>query len=160
VFVKLDLIVHVPAEAREQGVNPFRQGARNCCAILKTKALVDALTAGSFDAAVGGARRDEEESRAQEGIYSFRDSKGQWDPRNQRPEPWDLFNGRVEKGESIRVFPLSNWTELDVWQYIPWSKSRWCHCISPGSGRCWFAATCSFPSSTRQSCYPARSRSR
>jgi sulfate adenylyltransferase subunit 2 len=114
----LDLIVHVPAEAREQGVNPFRQGTQKCCAILKTKGLLDALSAGGFDAAMGGARRDEEKSRAKERIYSFRDSKGQWDPRNQRPEPWDLFNGRVEKGESIRVFPLSNWTELDVWQYI------------------------------------------
>jgi bifunctional enzyme CysN/CysC len=107
----LDPIVHVPAEADERG-------AQSRCAILRTKALVDALAAGGFDAAVGGARRDEEKSRAQERIYSFRDSQGQGDPRNQRPEPWDLCNGRLDKGESMRVFPLSNWTELDVWQYI------------------------------------------
>jgi sulfate adenylyltransferase subunit 2 len=114
----LDLIVHVPSEAREQGVNPFRYGTGRCCAILKTKALLDAIAQGGFDAAIGGARREEEKSRAKERIFSFRDAKGQWDPRHQRPEPWDLFNGRVEKGESIRAFPLSNWTELDVWQYI------------------------------------------
>jgi sulfate adenylyltransferase subunit 2 len=93
-------------------------GTQKCCAILKTKALLDALAAGGFDAAIGGARRDEEKSRAKERVYSFRDTRGQWDPRNQRPELWDLYNGRLDKGESIRVFPLSNWTELDVWQYI------------------------------------------
>ena len=114
----LDLIVHTAREARDEGVDPFRFGTQKCCAILKTKALLDALAKGGFDAAMGGARREEEKSRAKERVYSFRDSKGQWDPKNQRPEPWNLFNGRVEKGESIRVFPLSNWTELDVWQYI------------------------------------------
>jgi len=114
----LDLRVHIPREASEQGVDPFRFGTQKCCALLKTKALLDALATGGFDAAMGGARREEEKSRAKERIYSFRDVKGQWDPRNQRPEPWNLLNGRVEKGESIRVFPLSNWTELDVWQYI------------------------------------------
>ena len=86
--------------------------------MLKTQSLLDALRAGNYDAAFGGARRDEEKSRAKERIFSFRDSLGQWDPKNQRPELWNLFNGRVEPGESIRVFPLSNWTELDVWQYI------------------------------------------
>jgi sulfate adenylyltransferase subunit 2 len=113
----LDLIVHVPQEAGN-GVNPFRLGTQKCCAILKTKALLDALTARGFDAAIGGARREEEKSRAKERIYSFRDVHGQWDPKNQRPEPWHLFNGRIDKGESIRVFPLSNWTELDIWEYI------------------------------------------
>ena len=86
--------------------------------LLKTQALLDALRDGGFDAAFGGARRDEEESRAKERIYSFRDSHGQWDPKNQRPELWNLFNSRIDQGESIRVFPLSNWTELDVWHYI------------------------------------------
>jgi sulfate adenylyltransferase subunit 2 len=113
----LDLIVHT-SPARESGVNPFRLGTQKCCAILKTQALLDALAAGGFDAAIGGARREEEKSRAKERVYSFRDSHGQWDPRNQRPEPWNLFNGRINKGESIRAFPLSNWTELDVWEYI------------------------------------------
>jgi sulfate adenylyltransferase subunit 2 len=111
------LIVHRPPEAF-QGVNPFRVGTQKCCSTLKTKALLDALALGGFDAAIGGARREEERSRAKERIYSFRDVKGQWDPRNQRPEPWNLYNGRIEKNESVRVFPLSNWTELDVWQYI------------------------------------------
>lgn len=114
----IQLIVHIAREAREDGVNPFRLGTQKCCAILKTKALLDALAQGAFDAAIGGARRDEEKSRAKERVYSFRDSHGQWNPKNQRPEPWNLFNGRINKGESVRVFPLSNWTELDVWEYI------------------------------------------
>ncbi len=113
----LQLIVHTAPEARE-GTDPFRLGTQKCCALLKTKALLDALAAGAFDAAMGGARREEEKSRAKERIFSFRDAKGQWDPKNQRPEPWNLFNGRIEKGESIRVFPLSNWTEIDIWEYI------------------------------------------
>lgn len=111
------LIVHRPPEAAE-GVNPFRMGTQKCCATLKTKALLDALALGGFDAAIGGARREEERSRAKERVYSFRDVKGQWDPRNQRPELWTLYNGRIDKNESIRVFPLSNWTEFDVWRYI------------------------------------------
>src|SRR5580693_7746835 len=112
------LIVHSNTAALEAGANPFRLGTERCCGLLKTQSLLDALRAGNFDAAFGGARRDEEKSRAKERIFSFRDSLGQWDPKNQRPELWNLFNGRVEPGESIRVFPLSNWTELDVWQYI------------------------------------------
>ena len=112
------LIVHTNTQALADGANPFRLGTQKCCGLLKTRALLDALTAGGFDAAFGGARRDEEKSRAKERVYSFRDSFGQWDPKNQRPELWNLFNGRVDKGESIRVFPLSNWTELDVWEYI------------------------------------------
>lgn len=117
-----DLIVHQNREALEQGANPFRLGTQKCCGLLKTKALLDALAAGGFDAAFGGARRDEEKSRAKERIYSFRDSLGQWDPKNQRPELWNIFNSRINKGESIRVFPLSNWTELDVWLYIHMEK--------------------------------------
>jgi sulfate adenylyltransferase subunit 2 len=112
------LVVYTNREAIDEGANPFRLGTQRCCALLKTKALLDALAQGGFDAAFGGARRDEEKSRAKERIYSFRDSLGQWDPKNQRPELWNLYNCRIEKTESIRVFPLSNWTELDVWQYI------------------------------------------
>src|SRR5881296_1422147 len=113
-----ELIVHTNQKAIDDGANPFRLGTEKCCGLLKTRALLDALSQGGFDAAFGGARRDEEKSRAKERVYSFRDSFGQWDPKNQRPELWNLYNSRVDKGESIRVFPLSNWTELDVWQYI------------------------------------------
>ena len=113
-----ELIVHQNREALEQGANPFLLGTQKCCGLLKTKSLLDALAEGGFDAAFGGARRDEEKSRAKERIYSFRDAHGQWDPKNQRPELWNNFNARINKGESIRVFPLSNWTELDVWLYI------------------------------------------
>jgi len=114
----LDLIVHTNQEAITDGTQPFLVGTQRCCGLLKTKALLDGLEAGNFDAAFGGARRDEERSRAKERIFSLRDSKGQWDPKNQRPELWHLLNSRIRTGESIRVFPLSNWTELDVWQYI------------------------------------------
>jgi sulfate adenylyltransferase subunit 2 len=114
----LQLIVHRNEAALADGANPFRLGTQRCCGLLKTQALLDALRAGRFDAAFGGARRDEEKSRAKERIYSFRDVHGQWDPKNQRPELWNLYNGRIDPGESIRVFPLSNWTELDVWHYI------------------------------------------
>jgi sulfate adenylyltransferase subunit 2 len=116
------LIVHTNTEAIAAGANPFRLGTEKCCALLKTQALLDALREGRYDAAFGGARRDEEKSRAKERIYSFRDSFGQWDPKNQRPELWNLYNCRVNKGETIRVFPLSNWTEQDVWQYIEEEK--------------------------------------
>jgi sulfate adenylyltransferase subunit 2 len=113
-----DLIVHRNEEALQAGANPFSLGTQKCCGLLKTKSLLDALAEGGFNAAFGGARRDEEKSRAKERIYSFRDAHGQWDPKNQRPELWNLFNSRINKSESIRVFPLSNWTELDVWLYI------------------------------------------
>ena len=112
------LIVHTNEEAITDGTQPFLVGTQRCCGLLKTKSLLDALEAGNFDAAFGGARRDEERSRAKERIFSLRDEKGQWDPKNQRPELWTLLNSRIRTGESIRVFPLSNWTELDVWQYI------------------------------------------
>src|SRR5439155_5127178 len=112
------LIVHTSHQAIAEGANPFRLGTQKCCSLLKTRALLDALTVGGFDAAIGGARREEERSRAKERIYSFRDALGQWDPKRQRPELWNLYNGRIDKGESIRVFPLSNWSELDVWQYV------------------------------------------
>jgi sulfate adenylyltransferase subunit 2 len=114
----LQLIVHSATKALSAGANPFRLGTQNCCALLKTGALLEALREGGFDAAIGGARRDEEKSRAKERVYSFRDALGQWDPKNQRPELWSVYNGRINKGESIRVFPLSSWTELDVWEYI------------------------------------------
>jgi len=113
-----DLIVYKYEEAIKAGANPWDWGTVKCCASLKTQALLNALSEGGFDAAFGGARRDEEKSRAKERIYSFRDVHGQWDPKNQRPELWNLYNGRINKGESIRVFPLSNWTELDIWHYI------------------------------------------
>src|SRR3984885_7083913 len=113
-----ELIVHQNREALAAGANPFSLGTQKCCGFLKTRALLDGLAEGGYDAAFGGARRDEEKSRAKERVYSFRDAQGQWDPKNQRPELWNLFNGRHHKGESIRVFPLSNWTEMDVWLYI------------------------------------------
>ena len=112
------LIVHTNQAAIDAGANPWDLGTSKCCGFLKTRALLDALAAGEYDAAIGGARRDEEKSRAKERVYSFRDPFGQWDPKNQRPEIWNLYNSRLNPGESIRVFPLSNWTELDVWQYI------------------------------------------
>jgi sulfate adenylyltransferase subunit 2 len=117
-----ELIVHQNREALETGANPFLLGTQKCCGLLKTKSLLDALAEGGFNAAFGGARRDEEKSRAKERIYSFRDIHGQWDPKNQRPELWNIFNSRIDKGESIRIFPLSNWTELDVWLYIHTEK--------------------------------------
>ncbi len=113
-----ELITHTNPDGLRDGINPFDHGSKNYTDIMKTQALKQALTAGRFDAAFGGARRDEEKSRAKERVFSFRDRHHRWDPKNQRPELWDLYNGRVHKGESIRVFPLSNWTELDVWQYI------------------------------------------
>ncbi|GAA5558174.1 sulfate adenylyltransferase subunit CysD [Acinetobacter variabilis] len=113
-----DLIVHQNKEGRDAGVNPFDYGSSKYTDIMKTQGLKQALDKYQFDAAFGGARRDEEKSRAKERVYSFRDSKHRWDPKNQRPELWNLYNGKVNKGESIRVFPLSNWTELDIWQYI------------------------------------------
>ena len=114
----VDLRVHRNEEALSDGANPWSLGTVQCCALLKTKGLLSGLRAGEFDAVIGGARREEERSRAKERIYSFRDAHGQWDPKNQRPELWNLYNGRVSHGESIRVFPLSNWTELDIWRYI------------------------------------------
>ena len=113
-----DLIVHQNKEGVEAGINPFDHGSSKYTDIMKTQGLKQALDKYGFDAAFGGARRDEEKSRAKERVYSFRDAKHRWDPKNQRPELWNLYNGKVNKGESIRVFPLSNWTELDIWQYI------------------------------------------
>lgn len=113
-----DLRVYAFREALGKGTTPWELGTVKCCALLKTQALLNALKEGGYDAAFGGARRDEEKSRAKERVFSFRDEFGQWDPKNQRPELWGLYNSLVNAGESIRVFPLSNWTELDVWQYI------------------------------------------
>ncbi|SBS34098.1 Sulfate adenylyltransferase subunit 2 [Marinomonas spartinae] len=114
----LELIVHQNKEGLEQGINPFTHGSAKHTDVMKTQALKQALDKYGFDAAFGGARRDEEKSRAKERVYSFRDKQHRWDPKNQRPELWNIYNGKVNKGESIRVFPLSNWTELDIWQYI------------------------------------------
>ena len=116
----VELRIHSNQEGLRQGINPFDHGSGKYTTIMKTQALLQALSAGGHDAAFGGARRDEEKSRAKERVYSFRDRDGQWDPKNQRPELWNLYNGRIDArlGESIRVFPLSNWTELDVWQYV------------------------------------------
>ena len=113
-----DLLVHINQEGVDMGVGPFTDGSAKHTDIMKTQGLKQALNKYGFDAAFGGARRDEEKSRAKERVYSFRDKNHRWDPKNQRPELWDIYNGRVDKGESIRVFPLSNWTELDIWQYI------------------------------------------
>jgi sulfate adenylyltransferase subunit 2 len=115
---RLRLIVHRNQRALDEGMNPFDHTSQKYTFALKTQALLQALEQGGFDAAFGGARRDEEKSRAKERVFSFRDRNGQWDPRNQRPELWNLYNGRIDKGESIRVFPLSNWSEIDVWQYL------------------------------------------
>jgi sulfate adenylyltransferase subunit 2 len=116
--VGAELLVWRNEGAIAAGTNPIALDTKRCCGLLKTQALLDGLKHYNFDAAFGGARRDEEKSRAKERIYSFRDSAGQWDPKNQRPELWNLYNARIHPGESIRVFPLSNWTEMDVWQYI------------------------------------------
>jgi sulfate adenylyltransferase subunit 2 len=114
----LDLIVYTNQQGVSEGINPFDHGSQKYTTVMKTQALLQALQRGGYDAAFGGARRDEERSRAKERIYSFRDRYGQWDPKNQRPELWNVYNGKITKGESIRVFPLSNWTELDVWLYV------------------------------------------
>ncbi|UCN01531.1 sulfate adenylyltransferase subunit CysD [Sulfurimonas sp. SWIR-19] len=113
-----DLVVHSNPEGIEMDVSPFTHGSKVHTDIMKTQALKQALTQGGYDAVIGGARRDEEKSRAKERIFSFRDKHHRWDPKNQRPELWNIYNTAIQKGESVRVFPISNWTELDVWQYI------------------------------------------
>ena len=118
----IDLLVHSNQEGIAMGVTPFTHGSRKYTDIMKTQALLQALSAGKYDAIFGGARRDEEKSRAKERIFSFRDRHNQWDPKNQRPELWNLYNGRINPGESVRIFPLSNWTEMDIWQYIRMEK--------------------------------------
>lgn len=114
----VEVLVHTNPDGLRDGINPFDHGSRNYTDVMKTQALKQALTAGRFDGVFGGARRDEEKSRAKERVFSFRDVNHRWDPKNQRPELWNLYNGRVGRGESVRVFPLSNWTELDIWQYV------------------------------------------
>ena len=114
----LDIIVYINQEGVNAGIGPFTHGSEKHTDVMKTQALKQALNEYQFDAAFGGARRDEEKSRAKERVFSFRDKNHVWDPKNQRPELWNIYNGKVNKGESIRVFPLSNWTELDIWQYI------------------------------------------
>ena len=116
--LRLDLRVHINQDGLARGINPIVSGSQLHTQVMKTEALRQALDAGKFDAAFGGARRDEEKSRAKERIFSFRSANHHWDPKNQRPELWNLYNARKAKGESIRVFPISNWTELDVWEYV------------------------------------------
>ncbi len=118
----LDLLVHTNADGIAAGIGPFTHGSEKHTDIMKTQALKQALDKYRFDAAFGGARRDEEKSRAKERVFSFRDKNHSWDPKNQRPELWNIYNSKINKGESIRVFPLSNWTELDIWQYIHLNK--------------------------------------
>ncbi|MCO5056189.1 sulfate adenylyltransferase subunit CysD [Thermomonas sp.] len=113
-----ELRVYTNQEAIAGGANPYDLGTAKCCGLLRTRALVDGLRQGGYDAALGGARRDEEKSRAKERVFSFRNDHHRWDPKNQRPELWNLYNARIHKGESVRAFPLSNWTELDIWLYI------------------------------------------
>ena len=114
----LDLLVHINREGVRNNINPISSGSKIHTDVMKTQSLIQALDKYKFDAAFGGARRDEEKSRAKERIFSFRDKKHRWDPKNQKPELWNLFNTKIDKGESVRVFPLSNWTEIDIWQYI------------------------------------------
>jgi len=114
----LDLLIYINQDGVDQGIGPFTHGSKKHTDVMKTEGLKQALDKYQFDAAFGGARRDEEKSRAKERVYSFRDKNHRWDPKNQRPELWNIYNGKIDKGESIRVFPLSNWTELDIWQYI------------------------------------------
>ena len=114
----LDLLVHINQEGVRNNINPISSGSKIHTDVMKTQSLIQALDKYKFDAAFGGARRDEEKSRAKERIFSFRDKQHRWDPKNQKPELWNLFNTKIDKGESVRVFPLSNWTEIDIWQYI------------------------------------------
>jgi len=114
----IEMVVHTNQDGVRENINPFDHGSNKYTTVMKTQALLAALKRGGYDAAFGGARRDEEKSRAKERIFSFRDRLGQWDPKNQRPELWNLYNAKITKGESIRAFPLSNWTELDIWLYI------------------------------------------
>jgi len=116
--IGVDLKVYRNEEAIKCGTCPWKEGTIRCCNLLKTKGLLGGLNLGKYDAAFGGARRDEEKSRAKERIFSFRDKFGQWDPKKQRPELWNIYNSKINQGESIRVFPISNWTELDIWTYI------------------------------------------
>lgn len=116
--IQADLRIYSNQQAIQSGANPFKLGTQKCCGLLKTQALLNAIQEGQYDAAIGGARRDEEKSRAKERIFSFRDIHGQWDPKNQRAELWNLYNCKHDKGQSFRVYPLSNWTELDIWLYI------------------------------------------
>ncbi len=118
----IDIRIYSHPKAQDSSYNPFDMGTQKCCSILKTEALLNAIREGGFDLAIGGARREEERSRAKERVFSFRDKFGQWDPKNQRPELWNIYQARHVAGESIRVFPLSNWTELDIWLYIQQEK--------------------------------------
>lgn len=145
----VDLRVHINPDGVAQDVSPISHGAAVHTDIMKTQGLKQALEQGGFDAAIGGARRDEEKSRAKERVFSFRNARHRWDPKNQRPELWNLYNARTKPGESVRVFPLSNWTELDVWLYIYREKFRWCRCTLPPLARWWHATVPGSWSTTR-----------
>ena len=134
-------IVHTNTTPEAPSAQPVVVGSKKWTDVMKTQALLQALAAGGYDAAFGGARRDEEKSRAKERVYSFRDRFHQWDPKNQRPELWNLYNGKIHKGESIRVFPLSNWTELDVWQYVHLEQDPGRPALLRGAARPWSSAT-------------------
>ena len=157
----LDLIVHTNHEGLARGINPFDHPPSVYTDIMKTQALKAALDAGGFDAAFGGARRDEEASRAKERVFSFRAAGHRWEPRRQRPEMWNLLNGRLGKGETVRVFPLSNWTEGDVWRYIALEKLDVVPLYSPRSVRWWSAtASSSWSMTSASACIRERRRSR
>jgi sulfate adenylyltransferase subunit 2 len=156
---RLDLIVYTNQDGVRDGINPFDHGSEKYTTIMKTEALVQALGKYGFDAAFGGARRDEEKSRAKERIYSFRDRFQRWDPKNQRPELWNLYNAKVMKGESIRVFPLSTGPSSTSGSTSGWRTSRSCRCTSPRSGR-WWSATARSSWSTTIACGCARVSSR
>jgi sulfate adenylyltransferase subunit 2 len=155
----VDLLVHTNEEGLRQNINPFDHGSSNYTHVMKTEALKQALTIHRFDASLGGARRDEEKSRAKERVFSFRSASHGWDPKNQRPELWSLFNTRINPGESIRVFPLSNWTELDVWQTSSSKTFPWCRFITPRHGP-WCAETASGSWWTIRGCHCSRRNNR
>ena len=153
------LIVASVQDSIDKGRVTEETGPRASRNRLQTTTLLDAIEEHGFDAAFGGARRDEERARAKERVFSFRDDFGQWDPKRQRPELWSLYNGNIRKGEHVRVFPISNWTELDVWQYIGVEGSRSRRSTSPTSARCSRATGCSTPRTSSSSSWTARSRS-
>ncbi len=155
----LELLVYKNPDAQKREINPFTHGSQLHTDVWKTQGLKRALDENRFDAAIGGARRDEEKSRAKERVFSFRSAHHRWDPKNQRPELWRVYNARKHPGESIRVFPLSNWTELDVWQYLYLERSRWSRCTLPRSDRSW-SATARSSWSTTSACRsrPAKNR--
>ncbi len=154
----LRLIVHTNSDAISSGANPFRLGTTTCCALLKTQALLEALGNNGIDAAIGGARRDEEKSRAKERIFSVRDKFGQWEPKSQRPELWNLYNARIGRDQTMRIFLLSNWTELDIWQYIDREQIPVVPLYFAKRDRYWSEVKCQFHSNMPWNSCPARNQ--